>query len=82
MFIFVYQLIEAFIVVFFVGVLDKWYWKTVPLIMVPAGDYLMLKLNILVLQDGWNQYYSIAVSLASLLVFIIIEKYTLLPVKR
>ena len=77
MFIFSYQLIEALLLVFFVCVLKKWYWKLGPFIIAFVGQIILVNLNILVFRDGWNLYYTMLAYFASIATFILIEKYSL-----
>lgn len=77
MFIFTYQLVETLIMVFFVCILKKWYWKIGPFIIALMGQSILVKLNILVFQDGWNLFYTILVYFASIATFILIEKHSL-----
>ena len=79
MFIFSYQLVETLILVFFVCVLNKWFWKLVPFIVAFVGQSILVNLNILVFQDGWNLFYTILVYYICIATFILIEKYTLNP---
>jgi hypothetical protein len=76
-FIFTYHLIEAFIMVCFVCILDKWYWKFMPFVIAFAGQSIMAKLNILIFHNGWNLLYLNLVHALSILIFILIEQYTL-----
>lgn len=78
-FIFSYHLIEAAFMVFFVSVLDKWYWKLVPFGITLAFQSFLIKMNILVLQNGWKLIYTIIIYYLFLAVFILLEKYTLKP---
>jgi len=81
MFIFSYQLVETLILVFFVCVLKKWFWKLGPFIIAFVGQSILVKLNILVFQDGWNLFYTMLVYFISIATFILIEKYSLNPKK-
>ena len=81
LFIFSYQLVETLILVFFVCVLKKWFWKLVPFIVAFIGQSILVNLNILVFKDGWNLFYTMLVYFASIATFILIEKYTLNPKK-
>ena len=76
---FSYHLIEASLLVFFVYVLDKWYWKLVPFIIAIVGQSILAKMNILIFMEGWKLIYTIIIYTICLGVFILIEKYTLKP---
>lgn len=78
-FIFSYHLIEVLLLVFFVCVLDKWYWKLVPFLIAYAGQFMLAKMNILRFLEGWTLSYSLILYTLSITVFILIEKYTLKP---
>lgn len=77
MFIFLYQLVESLILVFFVSVLKKWYWMLAPFLIAFVGQSTLVYLNILVFQNGWNLFYSMLVYFASIAMFILIEKHSL-----
>ncbi|SDI56230.1 hypothetical protein [Desulfosporosinus hippei] len=77
MFIFAYQLIEVIILIYCVCILKKWYFKLIPFCIAFFGQYILMKLNILVLKDGWNLLYSMILYFSSIVTFIIIEKYSL-----
>jgi hypothetical protein len=74
-------MVETFILVFFVGVLKKWYWKLVPFMVAFIGQSLLVNLNILVFRDGWNLFDTMLIYFMSLTAFILIEKYSLKPKK-
>ncbi len=75
--IFIYHLIEAFVVVYFVCILDKWYWKLVPFALAFVGQTLLAYFNILIFKDGWNLLYLNIVYALSLAIFITLEQFTL-----
>lgn len=78
-FIFSYHLIEVFLLVFFVCVLDKWYWKLVPFVIAYVGQSILAQINILVFAEGWQLIYTLIIYTLCLAIFILIEKYTLKP---
>ena len=82
MFIFAYQLVETLILVFFVCFLKGWFWKLVPFVIAFAGQSILVNMNILVFQDGWNLLDKILVYFLSIATFILIEEYTLNPKKQ
>jgi len=77
LFAFNYHLIEASLLVFFVCVLDKWYWKLVPYIIAVVSQSIFAKMNILIFMNGWKLIYTIIIYTACLTAFILIEKHTL-----
>ncbi len=79
MFIFSYHLIETAVIVYFVCVLGKWYWKLLPFVMTAAVQTALAKMNILILTEGWKLIYTIALYWVCLAVFMLLEKYTLRP---
>ncbi len=78
-FIFSYHLIEVTFLVFFVCVLDRWYWKLVPFVIAAVGQSILAKMNILIFMEGWKLIYSIAIYYVCLVIFILIENHTLKP---
>lgn len=76
-FIFTYHLVEVFILVYFVCILNKWYWKLVPFAIAFIGQSILAKMNILIFKDGWNLFYLSLVYALSLGIFIMVECYTL-----
>ena len=80
-FIFTYQLVEAFIIILFVCVLEKWYWKTVPFVVAAAGQIMMTEMNISKFSGGWGGPQNILVYALCLTAFILIDRYTLLELK-
>jgi len=82
MFIFTYQLVETLLLVLFVCALEKWYWSIVPFITAFVGQVILVKLNILVFQDGWNLFNTMIVYFTSIALFILVEKYSLIPEKQ
>lgn len=77
MFNIVYTHYIAATFIFFVCILNKWFWKLIPIILFSLSDIILLKLNILVFKDGWNIFYLILVRTSILVVFILLEKYSL-----
>ncbi len=74
LFIFTYQLAETVLLVFFVCVLEKWYWKIIPFGIAIIGQRILLNLKILVLCEGWNFLYTMTIYYLSITVFILIVK--------
>lgn len=81
MFIFIYQLIETLLLVFFVCILKKWYWKFAPFIIAFLGQSILVRLNILIFENGWNLLYTMLLYFICIATFIVIEKYSLIPSK-
>ena len=79
LFSFSYHLIEVSFLVFFVCILDKWYWKLVPFVIAIVGQSALAEMNILVFTEGWKLIYTILIYTLSLTIFILIEKHTLKP---
>ncbi len=78
-FIFCYQLITAALMVYFVCVLDKWYWKLIPFAITIVGECFFYLADILVIQAGWKLIYTILLYMLGPAVFILLERYTLRP---
>lgn len=74
-FIFIYQLLECFLIIYFVCVRNNWYWKLVPFAAAVLEQILLNKMNILVFQKGWSLINEILLYSISLLVFILIERH-------
>lgn len=81
-FIFFYNLIETFLLVYFVCILDKWFWKLVPFIISFIGQSILAEMNILVFLNGWKLSYTLLIYGVCLSVCILMEKYTLKPVRQ
>jgi hypothetical protein len=75
--VFFYHLIEAFLLVLFTCKLKKWYWKVLPFIISIAIQSICVKMNILVMENGWNLIYTLIIYEIFIAVYILIEKYTL-----
>jgi hypothetical protein len=78
-FIFSYHLIEVSLLVVFVCILDKWYWKVVPFVLAIVGQSVLAKMHILIFMEGWKLVYTLIIYTVCLAAFILIEKYTLKP---
>ncbi|HCC08243.1 MAG TPA: hypothetical protein DEP72_08830 [Clostridiales bacterium] len=78
-FIVIYQFVESLLLMFFVCILKKWYWKLVPFFIAFIGHGILAYMNILVFQDEWNLFYTFILYTISICVFILLEKYTLKP---
>jgi hypothetical protein len=81
-FILSYHLIECFLWVIFVCVLDRWFWKLAPIVIAFAGQSILAKMNILVFLDGWKLIYTNILYAICIVVFILLEKYTLRPTMK
>lgn len=77
--IFCYHLIEAFVFVLFTCVLKKWYWSFIPFIISFAAQSILARMNILIIDDGWNLVYTLVIYEIFIAIYILIEKYTLKP---
>ncbi len=77
--IFLYHLIEAFICVLFTCITKKWYLKIIPFIISIVVQIVCVKMNILVIKEGWNLVYTLVIFELFILLYILIEKYTLRP---
>lgn len=81
-FILSYQLVETLLLVLFVCILNKWYWKLVPFVFAFAGQAALAKMGILIFQDHWNLFYTTLLYFIAIAICIYIEKYMLPPPKR
>ncbi|HEX9060455.1 MAG TPA: hypothetical protein VF941_09770 [Clostridia bacterium] len=72
-----YHLILAFSYIFFVNFLKKFYWKFAPLIFIVLSDFILMKMNILRFQNGWNLFYLAQLRYLCLALYIVLEKHSL-----
>lgn len=72
-----YQLIESILLVYFVCVLKKWYWKLVPFMIALGIESILASINIAVFLNGWNLFYTLLFCILSLAAFLLLEKYSL-----
>jgi hypothetical protein len=77
--VFFYHLIEAFLLVIFTCILKKWYWSILPVIISIAVQIIFVKMNILIIKEGWNLIYTLLIYEVFIVAYILIEKYTLKP---
>ncbi len=75
--IFLYHLIESFLAVLFTCILKKWYYKVFPFIISIATQTILAKMNILVMEDGWNLAYTLITYEIFIAFYILLERYTL-----
>jgi hypothetical protein len=76
---FIHHIIFCFILVFFVCILNKWYWKIAPFLISITCLSLYKKFNLLVIDDSWKLIYYIIIQQIFIGIFMLIEKYTLNP---
>lgn len=74
--IFIYHLIECFLLVLFTCILKKWYWRVMPFIISIAAQSIFAKMGILITEHGWNLFYTLLTYEIFIGVFILIERYT------
>lgn len=79
-FILFYHMAEAWVVMhcFF---LKKWFWKLVPYVISLGGQIFLASRNILIIQDDWRLIYSLLIYTGTLTICLLMERYTLRPVK-
>jgi len=65
--------------VLFTCILNKWYWKVIPLLFPPVVQSIFAKANILLLDNAWKLIFTIFIYEIFIAVFILLEKYTLKP---
>lgn len=76
--IFTYHLfVGSIILVLFVCMLKKWYWKITPFIVTLLAFTTFYLTGVLVLEDSWNLIYSILIDYVFIGLFILLEKYAL-----
>lgn len=76
-FAFIYHAGMSFINIFFVCTLQKWFWKFTPITIFLLSDTILLNMNILIFKNGWNLLYLTLTRIASLIIFILLEKYSI-----
>ncbi|NRD77011.1 hypothetical protein HPT25_05815 [Bacillus sp. BRMEA1] len=74
---FLYHIIMAVIVTFFIYIPKSSYWKLLPFFILLVGDIFLKHMNILVFYHDWKISYLAFFRAASLLIIILLEKYTL-----
>ncbi|MTV50418.1 hypothetical protein GJ688_15745 [Heliobacillus mobilis] len=72
-----YHLILSLVYIFFINFLNKSYWEIAPFLVVLLSDYIMMRLNILTFNDGWNLFYLTQLRYLCLGLYIILEKHSL-----
>lgn len=75
--IFIYHFIEALFCVLFTCILKKWYWKVMPFVIATAAQSIFLKMNILIMVDGWKFIYTLFLYEIAIAIYILAERYTL-----
>ncbi|MBK1809899.1 hypothetical protein JHL18_04495 [Clostridium sp. YIM B02505] len=73
-----YQLCVAIIYSAFVSIHNKWYYTIFPLVINLIADSLFAFLKILNFYNGWNLFYFEFIRIMGFIIFILLEKYTLL----
>lgn len=74
---FFYNALMASIFILFVCIFKKWYWKITPFFIFMLGDIILIKMNILIIHNGWDLFYTLLLHAISLVSFILFNKYTL-----
>lgn len=67
----------SFTFVIFICILQKWFWKPTSFAFHMFCDWILMNMNILIFQNGWNIFYLSIIHLISLTMFILLNKYTL-----
>lgn len=79
---FIYHLLFSVISTFFVCVLRKWYWTIMPFVLSAVIAIIFVRINILIIHDGWNLLFYILIQQMMLFVFVLFERHTLKPNKE
>lgn len=74
---FYHLFVGAFMLVLFVCILKKWYWKLVPFLVTLLVMTTFRLTGVLVLEGGWNLAYSILVDYLFIGLFIMLQKHAL-----
>lgn len=75
--IFLYHIIECFLLVLFSCILKKWYWRVLPFIISLISQIIFAKMGILVMEGHWKLIYTLLIYEIAIAIFILIEKNTL-----
>lgn len=78
---FLYHVLMAFIVIFFMYVPKNKYWMVLPFLILAAADVILLNAGVLIFYHDWNLVYLICIRAASLLIIYLLEKFTLNQVR-
>ncbi|SDZ57425.1 hypothetical protein SAMN05421736_11870 [Evansella caseinilytica] len=78
---FLYHVIAAFIVIFFIYVPKNNFWKIAPLIILVISDAILLETGILLFSSDWKFVYLICIRAASLLFIYALERFTLIQLR-
>lgn len=78
---FLYHVLMAFIVLFFMYVPKNKYWKVAPFVILVLADAILLNADILIFYNDWKFTYLICIRAACLLFIYILEKFTLNQVR-
>ncbi len=78
---FLYHVCMAIIFIFCIYIPKKRYWNVVPFFILLLGDVILINMKILVFYEDWKLSYLIYIRAASVLFFILMEKFTLRQVK-
>lgn len=76
LFTFIYDAWISLLYIVFVCILQKWYWKLIPAIIFFLSNSMLVYLNILIFQDGWNLFYLSIIHTVGFLIFILLEKHS------
>jgi len=76
---FFYHLVEALLLVVFTCVLKAWYWSLLPIVFSITAQTIFANMHILIINLGWNLTYTVALYVLFILLYILVEKYTLKP---
>ena len=76
LFAFIYHGGMSFVYVVFICILKKWPWQLTPILIFLLSDYILVSMNILFFQDGWNLPYLTLLRTISLVIVTLLEKYT------
>lgn len=75
--VFFYHLIESFILVIFTCKLKQWYWSIVPIVTSIVAQSILVRMHILIIQETWSLFYTLALYEIFIVIYILVEKTTL-----
>ncbi|MDP4146448.1 MAG: hypothetical protein Q8936_18520 [Bacillota bacterium] len=77
--IFSFHVIECLLAVIFACILKKWYWKSLSFIISIVVQSVFAQMGILTLHNGWRLIYTLFFYEISIMIFFLLEKYTVKP---
>lgn len=71
-----YCLLLSAVVVYFIAVRKKTYWKTIPFVLLLSGDIFLSQAGVMIFKDGWSLFYLLELRVLCLLFYLVLEKHS------